>query len=388
MRVCFYMNRNVNIVLLVVLVLMFLIISREYVGRSIKKILSKAVNNDTLAAPSLASYLSRQKYLVLYYNPSTFVSTNLKYAMPCNFEKCEWNNCELTFDKNDARGSDAVIFDGMYIPKKLNFTRPNGQVWIFAAHESPQMYHIGKNWWYKNNYAFNWTMTYDKDNTDIYFPYGEIRKSKVHVHRYFETVARNKNSTRPLMIASHCTTNAKRQQYVKELNKHINLTILGRCGRLWNCGKRFRHDEFCFRILNRTYLFYLAFENAFCHNYFTEKFFENFNYDTIMITRGGLPGDAKRLFPEGSYISTDDFKTAKDLAMYLRSLTVADIVKLLQRKNQFYSTGYKPVYQRAFCDICYRMNFQKKFEKTIQDMKKWAFDSKPCLHPKEVKDIS
>jgi alpha-1,3-fucosyltransferase len=307
--------------------------------------------------------------------------------MACDFKKCEWNNCELTLNKNDAVRSDAVIYDGIFIPKKLNFTRPNGQVWIFAAHESPQLYHMGSNWWYKNNYAFNWTMTYNKDNTDIYLPYGEIRKRTVDVQIDYEAIASNKTST-PLMIASHCTTTAKRQEYVKELNKHINLTILGLCGgKKWNCGKHFRHDDDCFQILNKSYLFYLAFENAFCHDYFTEKFFENYNYNTIMITRGGLPGDAKLHFPEGSYISTDDFKSVKDLAMYLKSLTVADIAQMLKRKNQYYSTGYKPVYQRALCDICYRMNFQKKYEKTIKDMKKWAFNSKPCLDPKEVKDI-
>ena len=299
--------------------------------------------------------------------------------MSCNFRECAWNNCDLTFDKNFGNVSDAVIFDGVFFPNNLTFTRPMGQIWIFAEHESPYSYNMDRKSWYKNNYTFNWTMTYDKDNTDIYLPYGVIRPNTVKFNRDYETLVKMKNHT-PVMIASNCKTHSKRQEYVRELQKHIDIVVFGLCGEgLWKCGKRYRHDDICFQMLNKTFLLYLAFENAFCRNYFTEKFFENFNYDTIMITRGGLPGDSKRLFPEGTYISTDDFKSAEDLATYLKNLTTSDYVNMLKKKDQYFSTGYKSGYQRALCDICYRMNFQRTYKKTITDMRKWAFGSKPCL---------
>ena len=305
--------------------------------------------------------------------------------MSCSFKECVWNNCELTFDKTLGHASDAVIFNSFSFPTKLNFARPMGQVWIFTENESPWSYRMEKRPWYKKKYTFNWTMTYDADTTDIYLPYGEIRPNTIKFNRDYETLVEMKNRT-PVMIASNCRTHSKRPAYVHELQKHIPISIFGVCGGgLWKCGKRYRHDDVCFQMLNKTFLLYLAFENAFCRNYFTEKFFENFNYDTIMITRGGLPGDSKRLFPEGTYISTDDFKSAKDLATYLRNLTTSDYVKMLKKKDQYYSTGYKPVHQRALCDICHRMNFQGKYNKTITDMRKWAFDSKPCLMMNNIK---
>ncbi|XP_045179557.2 glycoprotein 3-alpha-L-fucosyltransferase A-like [Mercenaria mercenaria] len=307
--------------------------------------------------------------------------------MDCGFKTCKYNNCKMSFDRTDANKSQAIIFDGRFMPRKLRFTRPDGQVWIFAAHESPLTYGAGGNWWYKNTeYIFNWTMTYDRDNTDIFLPYGEILKRKHKERRDFKSIAQNKNKTL-LMIASHCSTHSKRQEYVNELKKYIDVDILGSCGKKWNCGTHFTHDENCFQILNTTYKFYLAFENALCHQYITEKFYENFNYDLIMLTRGGSKEESKIFFPKGTYVATEDFKSIKDLGTYLKTLTVNKYAALLKRKSQFYSPGYLQVYQRALCDICERMNFEDKYSKTIENITNWAFGSQPCLKSQDIIDI-
>ena len=108
-------------------------------------------------------------------------------------------------DKNRANKSDAVIYDGIYMPEELEFKRPQGQVWIFYAHEAPTMYHIGGSWWRKKKYLFNWTMTYDKKNSDIHLPYGEIRKRTDDVKLDYEAITRAKSNV-SLMITSHCET--------------------------------------------------------------------------------------------------------------------------------------------------------------------------------------
>ena len=301
--------------------------------------------------------------------------------MLSDFKLCDWNNCELTFDKSRANKSDAVIYDGIYMPKELEFKRPQGQVWIFAAHKAPPVYDIGGNWWYKNNYLFNWTMTYNKNNTDIHLPYGEIHvREPVKGEKIdYEAIAREKTNM-SLIITSHCDTFSKRLEFVKELSKYIDVNILGKCsGKKWDCGVSHDHNETCFEIV-KSYKFFLAFENAFCNQYFTEKFFENFNYNTVMVTRGGLPGDITQIAPKGSFISSDDFKSAKDLALHLKTLPVSKYASILERKDQFYSIGYKAVYQRALCDICQRMNFQDDYRKTIKDMKEWAFGESYCVN--------
>ncbi|XP_045187970.2 alpha-(1,3)-fucosyltransferase C-like [Mercenaria mercenaria] len=332
-------------------------------------------------------YTSNRTFRILWYNPPPFIKAHRKYAMSCGFQTCKYRNCEMSYDRTYANRSHAVIFDGRFMPPNLNFTRPDGQIWIFAAHESPLTYGSGGNWWYRNKqYIFNWTMTYDKDNTDIFLPYGEILKREFEMRRDFKSIALNKSKTL-LMIASHCQTHSKRQEYVNKLKRYIDVDVLGQCGKRWNCGIRFRHEEKCFQLLNTSYKFYLAFENALCHQYFTEKFYENFNYDIIMLTRGGTKNESKTLYPEGTYIATEHFKSIKDLGTYLKNLSVDEYVELLKQKSQFYFPGYKKVYQRALCDICERMNYQSKYSKTIQNIKEWAYGSQPCLQRKQVTDI-
>lgn len=53
--------------------------------------------------------------------------------------------------------------------------------------------------------------------------------------------------------------------------------------------------------------FYLAFENSFCKDYVSEKFFKLFgNVDVIPVVRGGF--DYKRYLPSGIYVDASDFK--------------------------------------------------------------------------------
>ena len=75
-------------------------------------------------------------------------------------------------------------------------------------------------------------------------------------------------------MVSHCETDNKREDYVKKLQKYIPIDIFGQCGkpifqRSGN-GKALERKKF---IPN--YKFYLAFENSFCKDYVTEKFWNH-----------------------------------------------------------------------------------------------------------------
>ncbi|XP_053385500.1 glycoprotein 3-alpha-L-fucosyltransferase A-like [Mercenaria mercenaria] len=326
---------------------------------------------------------SNRKFQILWYNPPPFLRVFRTDTMHCGFAKCKYSNCDMTFSKLEANISQAVIFDGYRMPQNLTFTRPNGQIWIFAHHEPPRAYRASE-WWNKID-LFNWTMTYNKDIADIFLPYGEILRHKRNVIRDFKSIAQNKNRTL-LLVTSHCQTRSKRLEYVKVLQKCIDVEVLGLCGKNWSCGQRLRHGDNCFQLLN-TFKFYLAFENSLCHQYFTEKFYENFSFDSIMLIRGGSHGEARQLFPKGTHIATDDFKTIKDLGNFLKHLSVDKYAHLLQRKSQYYSPGYLKVYQRAMCNICKRMNFMNKYTKIITNIQKEAFGLRPCHQSKDVTKI-
>jgi len=71
---------------------------------------------------------------------------------------------------------------------------------------------------------------------------------------------------------SNCHESNTRKKYAKELRQYIPVDIYGKCG-----TKKCPHSTKtkCFEMLNRDYKFYLAFENANCKDYITEKLLRN-----------------------------------------------------------------------------------------------------------------
>ncbi|KAL7572492.1 hypothetical protein ACA910_000318 [Epithemia clementina (nom. ined.)] len=118
-------------------------------------------------------------------------------------------------------------------------------------------------------------------------------------------------------VVSHCRTDSKREEYVKLLQKYINVTILGRCaddhGNFVDHGKRrdqqgrpvipkkkdYNNQSIWDRV-ERDYKFYLGFENAFCNDYVTEKLFARM-HKMVVIVLG--QADYRRIAPPHSYIN-------------------------------------------------------------------------------------
>lgn len=280
----------------------------------------------------------------------------------------------MSYEKNDTAESDVIIFHGRKFPQRLRFNRPNGQIWIFAEHEPP--YRGASNEWQGvANNSFNWTMTYNKLNTDIHLPYGEIRKIRTKADSDYTRAFKRKTKT-ALLIMSHCNSPSNRMEYINILRRFIDVDVLGGCGTKWECGRHLVHDD-CFQIMNK-YKFYLAFENSFCQNYFTEKVFENFNYDTIMVTRGGKNGEANKLLPTGTFISTDNFNNASELGMYLKNMTTETYINMLIHKDEYFSIGYQSMFHSAMCEICRRLNNIGTYTKEIHDIYNLMYDSNLC----------
>lgn len=319
------------------------------------------------------------RHRILWYNPPIFLRLRPD-AMFGGFDECPYSNCVMTFIKSEATISDAVIFTGRLFPTKLGFSRPLGQIWIFYEHEPPYRYGELSNMWNQSN-TFNWTMIYDKDIADIYLPYGKIKR-KLKNRKSIDEIMQRKNGT-ALMIVSHCDTPSGRLEYIEQMKRHVDVEILGKCGKEWNCGRRFVHDD-CFEIINN-YKFYLAFENSLCSNYFTEKIYDNFDYDAILVSRGGKKGQIKQIMPDGTYVTADDFKNAKELGEYLKSMSTEKYRTLLEEKLKYTTLGsYDSVFHGAMCDLCEKMNKQDKFRKTIKNMEELLYSSTPCVPPDDI----
>ena len=136
------------------------------------------------------------------------------------------------------------------------------------------------------------------------------------------------------------------------------------------------NDERCIPDLGTTYRFYLAFENSFCTDYTTEKFFKLFidGMHIIPVVRGAT--DYTREFPEKTHVNAANFKGPKELALFLKALeeNEDEYTKYLEVKDRYRGI---PCGNR-YCYICeYLQKLQARPEsgrhRTI-DLKKEFFD--------------
>ena len=168
------------------------------------------------------------------------------------------NTCKFTTDRRQYNDSDVVLFhirSSYVIPKY----RPRFQKWVFAIKESSfhTNSHLSKERW-----DYNITMTY-KRASDVPLCYGECRPLKTKPAR--SHVKYNYAEDKKHLVAwfvSNCHTQSKREIYVRELAKHIDVHKFG-CGGKFSCPRT--KQMYCDNILlNHTYKFYLSFENSLC----------------------------------------------------------------------------------------------------------------------------
>ncbi|XP_052080728.1 glycoprotein 3-alpha-L-fucosyltransferase A-like [Mytilus californianus] len=315
-------------------------------------------------------------------NASETYFTILFYAIPAwfnpktvIFHECSYKNCKLITDKKLLSTSEAVIFHHnsfSTLPDK-----PRGQIWIFASLESP--YHTSKHFnTEKVKGKFNWTMTYRKDS-EAFSPYAFLKK-QLHIPvKKYTSIFMNKTKN-IAWVVSNCQTQSKRQAYVKELSKYIDVDIYGRCGK--PCLFKGEH---CKMHLSKTYRFYLSFENSLCKDYLTEKIFRMYSnsIDFIPIVRGAP--NAKDHLPQKTYISTSDFQSPQKLAAFLKIIgsDKTRYISYLKEKHKYLASAYeKSDFFAGLCDICYHLNVGTQKPKTI-DLNKWLWENQ-CHMPTDI----
>ena len=126
-------------------------------------------------------------------------------------------------------------------------------------------------------------------------------------------------------LVSHCKTNSKREDYVKEMKKYkgLKIDIFGRCGnRTTKIPDRKSGWITAYQKLASRYKFYLSFENSRCYEYITEKFFMALKLGMIPVVLGGLSKhDYEKIAPQHSFIHVDDFASPMDLMKKLHKIS-------------------------------------------------------------------
>ena len=265
-------------------------------------------------------------------------------------KKCFYKNCEFTKDRRYLKQSSAIIFcvscGGLKSTPPLQpFERPSNQVWVYFGVESP----INRAWYSRNQEpvwknSMNWSINYRMDSEVIY-PYGYLKTRKNLPQRNYSGIYKQKTKF-AAWIVSNCRTYSKRDLFVQRLKDHgVPVDVYGRC------EKRPVSDPG--EMINKDYKFFLSFENSFCTDYITEKFFYFYSFDTLLVVRGGA--DYSKLLPEESYINTADFDTFKELADYLKKVNSSEelYIEHLKKKDRYSTTTNRDI---SYCSLCAKLN--------------------------------
>lgn len=184
--------------------------------------------------------------------------------------ECKVRNCFVASSlKSGVRYDARIVNQQMYFSDVKTMEdevhRHPDQIWLYFNLESPivspDYFLIGR--------VFNWTATYRHDST-IVAPYEKwaVKDDSILISRNYA----NGKTKQVAIFVSNCETTNQRMQYVDELSKYITVHVYGACGN-FSCGRE--REEECFDMLKRQYKFYLAFENANCRDYITEKLYRN-----------------------------------------------------------------------------------------------------------------
>lgn len=145
----------------------------------------------------------------------------------------------------------------------------------------------------------------------------------------------------------------------QELRKYIAVDIFGRCGP-YKCSALGGllsppAPGICYRYLPRHYQFYLSLENSRCRDYITEKFFFALNSSLIPIVYGAKRAQYEAVAPPHSFIHTDDFKSPRELASYIKYLmanpaTLEEYTKWRRKWRVRFADN------DSWCELCKRLN--------------------------------
>ena len=327
-------------------------------GEHVGKTFADSRNESTTAAVQIAAPVAQPK-LVLFYTslfgrlpwPGLDNSRNFTHWA---HKPCGVRACQITYDKRRFEESDVVLFHGRDMPRvekmrQLSKRRHGRQKWLYFVHESPQFLYYDPAMY---NGFFNWTMSYRRDS-DFFVPYRTYTRlsSEDQIPEANKNCAVGKERL-VVWLASHC--GYEREGFVRKLMRYVSVDVFGACRGKFNQTKVCRRrDPECGQLLKR-YKFHLSFENSFCADYITEKYWRTpFNHDIVPVVLGGANYDSAVAIP-GSFINVADFPSIKALADYLLYLDKNDDAysRFFRWKEKF-----KPVLPESWtCAVCAAVN--------------------------------
>lgn len=293
---------------------------------------------------------------------------------------CQYTNCRMSNVTKNISAESAIVFSTQE-PLDLQLNprdKPMDQVWIFFRMEPPT--HALKITWYKDplwSKTMNWSWSY-RLNSDVFQPYHTLVTRSLIPKRNYSEIFKRKTKV-AAWVVSNCKTQSKRRDFVKQLIRHgVPVDIYGRC------SQRKIRENFTdiVKKINNNYKFYLSFENSFCQDYVTEKFFKYYNLDVVLVVRGGL--HYSQHFDESTFINANDYATAKDLARFLLKVKSSErlYTEYLRRKDKYESLSWEASRHETNCRLCERLNHKDHHHKVYDNISEYLLKDQ-CFTPND-----
>jgi alpha-1,3-fucosyltransferase len=297
---------------------------------------------------------------------------------PFVLHKCEEDRCSITTDRSRFYQADVVVFHTAQLRRHLMPPRPRvEQVWVSYNKENPLRTGV---WAQGLTDMFNLTLSYlvHKD-TDIKSPIGYVRKlTENDITLAIPSFERIRQKTKSAAwVVSNCQAQSTRNDYAKELSRHLHLDVFGNCSDT-PCPGSYGHPE-CFKAIERDYFFYLAFENGFCIDYITEKLYRTLLFDLVPIVLGG--GDYLKQVPRHSVIDVRDFASPKELAHYLMYLQnhTREYQKYFEWRKVYTVPSQAEMKRDPLCRLCQILHNRTYVYKQNFNFGKYWNSSEQCL---------
>ena len=257
-------------------------------------------------------------------------------------KKCRLGSCLFTHSRTEQNNTrtKAFVYYGTDIDwKDLPLPRRDDQLWALLHEESPK-----NNWILASDGGislFNLTSTCSRYSsyplTTQFLHKLEWLEAPVEV----ETHRKSSDGLGLVMyLQSDCNPPSDRDSYVRELAKYVSVDAYGKCLHNRDLPEHlvdpltFSSEEIL--SLVSKYKFTLAFENARCHDYVTEKFWRPLYAGSVPIVLGS-PTIRDWAPTNHSIIVAGDFENPQELAKYLQYLDQND--REYERYLEFKRTG-------------------------------------------------
>ncbi|XP_048248916.1 alpha-(1,3)-fucosyltransferase 10-like [Haliotis rufescens] len=252
------------------------------------------------------------------------------YVISCETQQ----RCLLSRNKTRLQHQEVmmyVFYGSFFLSSGLPFPRKDGDIWALIHEESP----MNKDWLFSFRSTielFNYTSTFKRGSDYPLTTHWLTNKETLLSKEYLvptdrKNVMRTDDGLAPIIfVHSDCNTPSNREQFVTTLQKYVDVDSYGPCLLNKDFPEEFKNLDGIagflkpdFLKLVARYKFAIAFENAICDDYITEKLWRPLQEGTVLIVLGS-PTIRDFLPSTKSAILVEDFDTIQDLAAFIKQL--------------------------------------------------------------------